>query len=151
MSRGFVPKRSPFSLLQEDVWRPGHVGTWRVLVACSMLNCTSRRQVERVIHDFFKSWPTPESIVDAMQCDVADKIFTLGFANRRAGTLIKLGKALASGDVSDVRALPGVGEYVARSWEMVCADVVGDVEPSDHALVLYYRWRKFHEQRQKDR
>ena len=55
----FVPPRSPFGLLEEILWED----EWKMLVACMMLNCTTRVQVDRVLWRLFATTPTPEAAV----------------------------------------------------------------------------------------
>ena len=42
----------------------------------------------------------------------------------------------------DVRELPGVGEYAARTYEIFCKGDLGDVPPADHSLVKYWNWAR---------
>ena len=53
------PPRSPFGLLEEILWED----EWKLLVACMMLNCTTRLQVDRVLWRLFTLVPTPEEAV----------------------------------------------------------------------------------------
>ena len=53
------PPRSPFGLLEEILWED----EWKLLVACMMLNCTTRLQVDRVLWRLFTLIPTPEEAV----------------------------------------------------------------------------------------
>ena len=53
------PPRSPFGLLEEILWSD----EWKLLVACMMLNCTTRLQVDRVLWRLFLLVPTPEDAV----------------------------------------------------------------------------------------
>lgn len=53
------PPRSPFGLLEEILW----ADEWKLLVACMMLNCTTRLQVDRVLWRLFLLVPSPEEAV----------------------------------------------------------------------------------------
>ena len=53
------PPRSPFGLLEEILWSD----EWKLLVACMMLNCTTRLQVDRVLWRLFLLVPTPEDAI----------------------------------------------------------------------------------------
>jgi methyl-CpG-binding domain protein 4 len=136
----FIPPRSGFGLIQEDLFPD----EWKVLVACMMLNCTSRKQVEKVIPDFFLRWPNPEKLLKANPADIAETISTLGFKNRRTKNLLNMSKAYM-GEWSDARDLPGIGEYAARAWEIFFKNKLGDDPPADGALILYWKWRKKHD------
>jgi len=108
-----------------------------------MLNQTSRKQVEKVLPEFQRRWPTPEKFLEADPLAVADVCRSLGFATRRTDNMIKMTRHYL-GDWSDPRDLPGIGEYAARSWEIFCGGVIGDEAPNDHALTVYWRWYKQH-------
>ena len=105
-----------------------------------MLNCTSRKQVERVLPSFVSRWPTPQDFLSADKNDVAVTCKSLGFANRRTENIFKMTERFLAGHWSDVRELPGVGEYAARSYEIFCLGVVGQTCPKDHALTQYHEW-----------
>lgn len=105
-----------------------------------MLNCTSRKQVEKVFPIFVKRWPTPRDFMSANKEDVIETCKSLGFANRRTDNLLKMTERFLAGPWSDVRELPGVGEYAARSYEIFCLNDVGTTCPKDHALTQYYEW-----------
>lgn len=136
-----IPPRSPFGLIQEDLWP----SSWLILVAGMMLNCTSRKQVERVLPEFRRRWPTAQDFMRADLNDVAVLCRSLGFANRRSIALKKMTERYLAGPWQHARELPGVGEYGARAWEIFCLGELGDTVPKDHALVRYFEWRKHHD------
>jgi endonuclease III len=105
-----------------------------------MLNCTSRKQVEKVIRPFFDKWPEPQDLLNADPEDIKRVISPLGFGIRRTTTLIKLANAYIKGGWSDARQLPGVGEYAGRAYDIFCRGIIGDEPPRDHALVDYWNW-----------
>lgn len=131
-----MPPRSPYGLIQEDLLP----NRWQVLVACMMLNCTSRKQVEKVIVEFFRRWPGPESFLTASDVDVAALCKPLGFSNRRTKNLKAMSTRFVKGDWTGVRELPGIGEYAARAYEIFCLGKLGEMCPNDHALVEYWNW-----------
>ena len=53
------PPRSPFGLLEEILW----ADEWKMLVACMMLNCTTRVQVDRVLWRLFSTAPSATAAV----------------------------------------------------------------------------------------
>lgn len=135
-----IPPVSPFGLIQETLWPD----EWRILVACMMLNCTTRKQVDKVLPSFFGKWPDAQSFVDAQPCDVAIRISSLGFGNRRSAALLKMTKAYLSGRWKHASDLPGIGQYASRCWEMFCKGYLGEEPPVDHALVKYWHYCKNH-------
>ena len=133
-----LPNRSPYSLIQEDLWPD----EWKCLVACVMLNCTTRRQVEKVLPVFFRRWPTAADVSQANPDEVSQIISTLGFKNRRTASLIRLAKEYSKKNWTHVHELPGIGEYASRMWEMFFLNFLGDDKPHDGALTMYWVWRK---------
>ena len=133
-----IPPRSPFSLIQEDLWP----SEWKILISCMMLNCTTRRQVEKILPAFFKRWPTPESLSSANVGEVSSMISSLGFQNRRAEALVKMTKAYLKKDWKHAQELPGIGQYASAAWQIFVLGTLPDNCPKDHALVLYYKWIK---------
>ena len=132
-----IPRRSPFGLIQEDLWP----NAWYILVSCMMLNCTSRKQVEKVFPTFIKRWPTPQLFLIADDVDVEMLCKSLGFASRRTKNLKLMTERFVAGDWTHASELPGVGSYAARAWEIFCKGELGATEPNDHALKDYWHWR----------
>ena len=131
-----IPPVSPYGLIQETLWPD----EWMIIVAGIMLNCTTRKQVEQVLPEFRRCWPTPQSFVTASYVDVFGVIKPLGFGNRRTDNLLKMTRAYLTTDWHHASELPGVGAYGARSWEIFCQGVVGTEPPKDHALLQYWGW-----------
>lgn len=136
-----IPPRSPYGLIQEDLWPD----EWKILVTCMMLNCTTRKQVEKVYRTFFSAWPNPQTLLNCDEGTLINVIRPLGFANRRAKNLLRMTHDYLYSDWQHASELYGIGEYAARAWEMFCQDKVGNEPPRDHALVKYYYWRKENE------
>jgi methyl-CpG-binding domain protein 4 len=132
---GWIPPASPYCLIQEQLFP----NEWLILVSCMMLNCTTRRQVDRVLPAFMERWPTAQALVLADDAEVACVCRSLGFAKRRTQNLKRMSEAYLS---SWERAidLPGVGEYASRAWEIFCQGSLGQDPPRDHALVKYWHW-----------
>jgi methyl-CpG-binding domain protein 4 len=138
-----IPPRSGYGLIQEDLWPD----SWKIFVSCVMLNCTTRKQVEKILPKFFSLWPRAEELLKSNPEDIAETIATLGFKNRRTKNLLSMSRLYLEREWKDPRELPGIGEYGARAWEIFCADKLGDEPPKDGALVLYWEWRKKHDNR----
>ena len=135
-----IPKRSPYGLIQEDLWPD----EWKCLVACVMLNCTTRKQIEKVLPIFFSRWPNPNSFLQATKEDVSQLIAPLGFQNRRTERLFEMSAAYIVNGWKHVSELPGIGDYASRAWEIFFKNDLGKYPPTDGALVLYWKWRKKH-------
>ena len=137
---GSLPPRSPYSLIQEDLWSGKPESEWLILVTCVMLNCTTRKQVEKVLPEFVKRWPTPQAFLEAKSAEVASIIQSLGFCSRRTFTLKKMTEQYLTGPWNDPRELAGIGEYGARAREIFCDGELGDKPPKDLALAQYWAW-----------
>lgn len=131
-----VPLVSPYGLIQESLWP----NEWLILVSCMMLNQTQRKQVERVLPEFIRRWPTPATFLSAQREDVVDLLRPLGFYNRRTDNLFKMTERYVAAPWQHVRELPGIGEYAARAWEIFVLGELGEDPPKDHALVKYHAY-----------
>jgi methyl-CpG-binding domain protein 4 len=109
-----------------------------------MLNCTSRKQVEKVINHFFQKWPDPESLLTSPVQEISDVITPLGFKDRRSKLLLKMSEGYIKNNWSHASELPGIGEYASRAWEIFIKNNLGNRPPNDGALVVYWNWRKKH-------
>lgn len=142
---GWIPPRSPYSLIQEDIFPD----EWLMLIVCMMLNCTRRKQVEKVLPEFRKRWPTPQDFLRADIAEIEDVCRPLGFAVRRTHNMRSMTERYLAAPWQRARELPGIGEYAAASWEIFCQGVFQDKSPNDHALTQYYNW--FKQQRKRPR
>lgn len=135
-----IPPLSPYGLIQESLWPD----EWRILVACMLLNCTTRKQAEKVMPRLFAAYPTPEAMAAARPEDLTPIIASLGFGNRRACNLIRMSRHYLGSSWSHASELPGVGQYAAAAWEIFVRGTLPPECPKDHALTKYYCWRKRH-------
>lgn len=131
-----IPIRSPFGLIQEDLWP----NEWAILVSCMMLNMTSRKQMEPIFREFMNKWPEPEVFLAADKDDVRELVSSLGFKNKRTDLLFKMTNAYINNDWTHVRELPGIGEYASRAWEIFYLCELGNTVPNDGALKTYWSW-----------
>lgn len=133
-----IPPRSPYSLIQEDLWPDG----WKILVSCMLLNCTTRKAMEKVLPHLFQEYPDAASMAAADFDRLSKIISPLGFRNRRAKNLIAMSAAYLRGDWKHARDLPGIGDYAAAAWEIFVLKTLPAEPPKDHALTWYYHWSK---------
>ena len=130
------PPKSPYNLLQESLWP----NEWRILMSCLMLNQTTRKQVEKVIWEFFDKWPDPESYLSADLGEVSGVVRPLGLYNRRPRTMKKFTEGYVDGQWSEPIELHGIGKYANDAWRIFCRGDWKQVEPQDHALNDYHGW-----------
>lgn len=135
-----IPPRSPYCLIQEDLWPD----EWKILVACMLLNCTTRSAMEKVLPRLFAKYPDAHAMAAADSGDLSQVIASLGFGNRRAGNLIKMSQHYLGSNWKHAKELPGIGDYAAAAWEIFVRGTLPLAPPRDHALVRYYNWRKKH-------
>ena len=92
------------------------------LTAATILSaqCTDVR-VNLVTPEFFRRWPTPQSLAQARQEDVEDVIRSSGFFRNKAKSLIGMAQAVvASHDgeiprtMAELRPIPGIGRKTAN-------------------------------------
>jgi methyl-CpG-binding domain protein 4 len=111
---------------------------WKMLVGCIMLNQTHNRQVRRVIYNFFKKYPNPESITEETIPDMVERLRPLGFYNRRANTILKFSKEYINNKYNHISELHGIGKYASDSYEIFINDN-REVDPTDKILQAYLR------------
>ena len=147
----WAPPLSPFGLLEEILWQD----EWKLLVACMMLNCTTRLQVDRVLWRLFLLAPTA---ADAVRVGSAPEglealeriIAPLGLHRKRTNAFVKLSvdveaqRSKNGGKIKNVSACHGVGVYAADAHALFVDGVLAG-PPRDHALRWYHAWA--HERR----
>lgn len=135
-----IPPRSPYGLIQEDMWP----NEWVILLCCMLLNCTTRRTVEKVLPRLLEKYPDAEAMAAADEGELSDIIRCLGFGNRRAKNIVNMSRAYVYDDWTHPSQLPGIGEYASAAWEIFVKNRLPSECPKDGALTLYYKWRKNH-------
>ena len=133
----WIPPKSPYGLLQEQYW----TDPWKVIIICQMLNQTTRKQVDKVVKEFFARWPTAETFLSSSHEEVSELLKPLGFYNRRPRTMRKFTEDYLCG-VKDVPEMYGVGKYAFDAYRIFCKGDWKSVEPNDHALNKYHDWLK---------
>lgn len=108
------------------------------LVACQLLNLTTREQVLAAWPGIRGRWPAAEDLAHAGLRDLERALRPLGLQRRRARGLRALARAVLDrglpGDRAEVLALPGCGPYAADAWEIFCAGRRPKAMPGDRVL-----------------
>jgi methyl-CpG-binding domain protein 4 len=123
-----------FGLIQEKYWPDG----WKILVCCLCLNLTKRAQMEPVVEEMFKRWPTPRALAVAPDADLEALITPLGMQRKRTQTLKRMSTEYAAGGWNQAKQLHGIGKYGDDAYRIF---ILGDwraVQPNDHALNDYH-------------
>lgn len=143
----WAPPLSPFGLLEEILWQD----EWKLLVACMMLNCTTRLQVDRVLWRLFLIAPTAADAVRVGSTpsgfeSLERVIAPLGLHRKRTNAFIKLSidveaqrASNAGRKISNVSACHGVGVYASDAHALFVDGVLAG-SPRDHALRWYHAW-----------
>lgn len=134
----WVPPKSSENLIQEILWPD----EWKILVACILLNQTTRKQLNKVIDPFFKRWPTPEALLASSPEEIGEVLKPLGFWRRRPRTLQKFSHQYLTKSWKQPKELHGVGKYANDAWHIFIKGDWQTVEPQDHALSWYHTWLK---------
>jgi endonuclease III len=130
----WVPPPSPYSLIQESLYST----PWRVLVACVLLNKTSRGQVRGIISDLFALCPTPDATLDVPVERIAAVIAPLGLV-KRAQTIKQLSREYLSDDWKRVTELHGCGRYASDAYTLFVNGEWRSMEaPLDKELQRYH-------------
>ena len=128
---------SPYLLLQE-IYREH---PWRMLVCCIMLNCTTRKQVDKVRKTFFEKWPTANDASSATEEEMQEVIALLGFKAKRTKTIKRFSTEFIQMDWNEPKELHGIGKYGQDSWE-IFQKYNFNITPTDSVLVTYLNWAK---------
>lgn len=114
---------------------------WLILVSCILLNCTSRTQVQKIIHHFVNDWYTTQLFLHESDTNIKNVIKSLGFVNRRFNRLKSLAQYIINNPTwSDPYKLPGIGQYGADAWQIFCNGNIPKHKPKDGSLTLYWEW-----------
>jgi len=138
LPENWSPPRSPIGLIQEDLWP----NEWKILVACLLLNLTTRKQVDGVIYELFKKYPTPEALGAAGDIELEEMIKPLGMQKKRSATLRRFSNEYLQKSWKTASDLHGCGKYANDCWRIFCLGEWRSVQPNDHALNKYVDYLK---------
>ena len=106
---------------RELPWRRPQVTPWAVLVSEFMLQQTPVARVLPVFERWLQTWPTPTALAAAAPGDAVRAWGRLGYPRRAlrlhaaATRIVDRHGGEVPGSVTELRALPGVGEYTAAA------------------------------------
>jgi A/G-specific adenine glycosylase len=100
-------------------WRKKTISPFEVLIAETLLWKTRAETIRGFFHNFVERYNNPEKLAKTRWQKLAKEIEPLGLHERRAKSLVKLGKALSGKSIpktqKELERLPGVGQYIARA------------------------------------
>ena len=110
--------------------------TWQHMVGVICLNQTHRKQVKRILPDFFKRWPTHTSILQDIREDVEEMIAPLGMRRVRTERIYRMSEQFESWDGKDATELYGIGKYGSDSYRLFYKNEIPE-NVGDHELKRY--------------
>lgn len=123
---------------------------WKVLVCCILLNRTRKVQVEPIIDELFKKYPTAESLSVARIPSIRKIIRPLGLFNRRSIILKRFSKEVVELGISKdtVSLLSGIGQYGKDAY-LILFEGSMKCPSRDYALLKYLKHKREHEKLRK--
>ena len=106
------------------------------------LNQTTRAQVDIIRKEFFRKWPNAYKASNADHAEMANMIKSLGLANRRAKSIIRMSAEFLEKDWTSPKELYGLGQYAHDSYEIFIKKNYGIKHPADKFLDKYVEWVK---------
>ena len=110
--------------------------TWQHMVGVICLNQTHRKQVKRILPDFFKRWPTHTSILQDTKEDVEKMIAPLGMRRVRSERIYRMSEQFESWNGKDATELYGIGKYGSDSYRLFYKNEIPE-NVGDHELKRY--------------
>ena len=109
---------------------------WQHMVGVICLNQTHRKQVKRILPDFFRRWPTHTSILQDTREDVEEMIAPLGMRRVRSERIYRMSEQFDSWDGKDATELYGIGKYGSDSYRLFYKNEIPE-NVGDHELKRY--------------
>ena len=109
---------------------------WQHMVGVICLNQTHRKQVKRILPDFFKRWPTHTSILQDTKEDVEEMIAPLGMRRVRSERIYRMSEQFESWNGEDATELYGIGKYGSDSYRLFYKNEIPE-NVGDHELKRY--------------
>ena len=109
---------------------------WQHMVGVICLNQTHRKQVKRILPEFFKRWPTHTSILQDTREDVEKMIAPLGMRKVRSERIYRMSEQFDSWNGEDATELYGIGKYGSDSYRLFYKNEIPE-NVGDHELKRY--------------
>ena len=109
---------------------------WQHRVGVIWLNQTHRKQVKRILPEFFKRWPTHISILQDTREDVEKMIAPLGMRKVRSERIYRMSEQFESWNGEDATELYGIGKYGSDSYRLFYKNEIPE-NVGDHELKRY--------------
>jgi len=123
--------------MRDDLMVQQQVETvWQHMVGVICLNQTGRKQVKKVLPEFFGRWPTPESLLRSRIIDIEEVIAPLGMRHIRAKRIYRMSIDFLNWNGDDATELYGIGKYGSDSYRLFYKKEVPE-NVGDHELKRY--------------
>lgn len=123
--------------MRDDLMVQQQVSTvWQHMVGVICLNQTNRKQVKRVLPEFFEQYPTPESVLRSRIVSLEEILAPLGMRYVRAKRIYRMSIDYLSWDGDDATQLYGIGKYGSDSYRLFYKNEIPD-NIRDHELKRY--------------
>ena len=109
---------------------------WQHMVGVICLNQTHRKQVKRILPDFFRRWPKHTSILQDTREDVEKMIAPLGMRRVRSERIYRMSEQFESWNGEDATELYGIGKYGSDSYRLFYKNEIPE-NVGDHELKRY--------------
>ena len=109
---------------------------WQHMVGVICLKQPHRKQVKRILPDFFRRWPTHISILQDTREDVEKMIAQLGMRRVRSERIYRMSEQFESWDGKDATELYGIGKYGSDSYRLFYKNEIPE-NVGDHELKRY--------------
>lgn len=109
---------------------------WQHMVGIICLNQTNRKQVKRVLPEFFERYPTAESVLRSRIVGLETILAPLGMRHVRAKRIYRMSIDYLTWDGDDATMLYGIGKYGSDSYRLFYKNEIPD-NIGDHELKRY--------------
>ena len=124
-------------MMRDDLMVQQQVSTvWQHMVGVICLNQTNRKQVKRVLPEFFERFPTPESVLRSRIVTLEEILAPLGMRHVRAKRIYRMSIDYLTWDGEDATILYGIGKYGSDSYRLFYKNEIPD-NIGDHELKRY--------------
>lgn len=112
--------------LRSFPWRKERLSNYKKVIAEIFLQRTKAETIAKFIPSFYRHYPSWKKLATTPEKELREFIEPVGLVNSRACVLMKLSSELVRGggrvpcNRNEIDNLPGVGQYIGNSIELLC-------------------------------
>lgn len=112
--------------LRDYRWRRKSVKNYEKIITEILLQRTKSETVSKFSPEFLLRYPTWKTLAEAKPRNIEKALKPIGLSKQRAPRLVNLAKAIIDNgrqiprEREEIDKLPGVGQYIANSIELLC-------------------------------